>query len=182
MIHPLSSVSTQNIGNRTSVWQYAIILEGARIGDDCNINCHTFIENDVILGDRVTVKSGVFLWDGISVEDDVFIGPNASFVNDKFPRSKIYPEAFQRTVLRKGCTIGSNATVLGGLEVGKFAFIGAGSVVTSSVPDYALIVGNPARRIGWMGENREKLIFTEGFWTDTMGNKFVECEGALQKL
>ena len=101
MIHPLSDVQSKNIGKGTRVWQYAVILKDAVIGDNCNINCHTFIENDVVIGNNVTVKSGVFLWDGIRVEDDVFIGPNVTFVNDKFPLSKQYPEAFQQTVVKR---------------------------------------------------------------------------------
>jgi UDP-2-acetamido-3-amino-2,3-dideoxy-glucuronate N-acetyltransferase len=151
MIHPLSDVQTKKIGQNTRVWQYAVILPGAVIGDNCNINCHTFIENDVTIGNNVTVKSGVFLWDGVVVEDEVFIGPNVTFVNDKFPRSKQYPESFQKTVIKKGASLGANATILGGITIGENAMIGAGSVVTKDVPANTLWVGNPARQIKHIG-------------------------------
>ena len=144
-IHPLADVQSKNIGSGTRIWQFVVILSGARIGEDCNLNAHTLVENDVVVGNRVTVKSGVFLWDGLRVEDDVFIGPNATFTNDKFPRSKQYPEAFQPTVLGKGCSIGANSTILGGVTIGDGALIGAGSVVTKDVPPGELWVGNPAR-------------------------------------
>lgn len=148
MIHPLADVQTSAIGENTSVWQFAIILKGAAIGSNCNINCHTFIENNVVVGDNVTVKSGVFLWDGIVVEDNVFIGPNVTFTNDKFPRSKVYPEEFQQTRICHHASIGANATILGGITIGEYAMIGAGSVVTKDVKPNTLVVGNPARVVG----------------------------------
>jgi acetyltransferase-like isoleucine patch superfamily enzyme len=147
MIHPLADVQTASIGSDTRVWQYVVILPGAVIGNNCNINCHTFIENDVVLGDNVTIKSGVFLWDGICIEDNVFVGPNATFVNDKYPKSKNYPEAYQKTIIKRGASIGANATVLGGLIIGENSMIGAGAVVTRNVPDNEIWVGNPARPI-----------------------------------
>ncbi len=139
-----SIVETESIGPNTRIWSFTKILAGAVIGSDCNICDHVFIENDVRLGDRVTVKCGVQLWDGIRVEDDVFIGPNATFTNDLFPRSKQYPEKFQETILRKGCSIGANATILCGIEIGERAIVGAGSVVTKNVPPDAIVYGNPA--------------------------------------
>lgn len=144
-IHALADVQSENIGSGTRIWQFVVILAGAKIGSDCNFNAHTLVENNVVVGNRVTVKSGVFLWDGLRVEDDVFIGPNATFTNDKFPRSKQYPDAFQPTVLGEGCSIGANATILGGVTIGAGALIGAGSVVTRDVPPGELWVGNPAR-------------------------------------
>ena len=147
MIHPLADVQSKNIGKDTRVWQYAVILPGAQIGENCNINCHTFIENDVVIGNNVTVKAGVFLWDGIRVEDDVFIGPNVTFVNDKYPRSKQYPEEFQKTVINKGASLGANATILGGITIGENAMIGAGAVVTKNVPANTVWAGNPAKQI-----------------------------------
>lgn len=146
-IHPLADVQSKKIGEGTNVWQFAIILPGALIGKNCNINCHTFIENDVIIGDRVTIKSGVYLWDGIRIEDDVFVGPNATFVNDKYPRSKKYPEKFQTIKIGKGASIGANATILGGIEIGNNAMIGAGSVVLKNVPANTVWAGNPAKQI-----------------------------------
>jgi UDP-2-acetamido-3-amino-2,3-dideoxy-glucuronate N-acetyltransferase len=147
--HANALVETEKIGARTRVWAFAHILPGAVIGEDCNICDLTFIENDVLVGDRVTIKCGVQLWDGIRIEDDVFVGPNASFTNDPFPRSKQYPEAFARTTIRKGASIGANATILPGLTIGQFSMVGAGAVVTRDVPPYATVVGNPARIIGY---------------------------------
>lgn len=143
-IHPMSDVQTENIGEGTTIWQFCVVLAGAKIGKNCNLNALVLVENDVVLGDRVTVKSGVQLWDGLTVEDDVFIGPNATFTNDKFPRSKHYPAEFQRTLLKKGCSIGANATILGGVTIGHGALVGAGSVVTRDVPAHAIVCGNPA--------------------------------------
>src|SRR5678816_2396803 len=129
-IHEKAEVQTDSIGEDTKIWQYSIILQGAKIGSNCNINAQCFIENDVVIGNNVTVKCGVQLWDGITVEDDVFIGPNATFTNDKFPRSKAPPERFLRTIVRRGASIGANATILPGIEVGAGAMIGGGTVVT----------------------------------------------------
>jgi UDP-2-acetamido-3-amino-2,3-dideoxy-glucuronate N-acetyltransferase len=148
LLHPLADVQSPHIGARTRVWQFSVVLAGARIGADCNINAQVFIENDVSIGDRVTVKCGVQLWDGLSVEDDVFIGPNVTFTNDPTPRSRRYPASFQRTLIERGASIGANATILGGVRIGAGALIGAGSVVTRDVPAGELWVGNPARSRG----------------------------------
>jgi UDP-2-acetamido-3-amino-2,3-dideoxy-glucuronate N-acetyltransferase len=148
--HETAIVETSEIGEGTRVWAYSHILPGARIGRDCNICDHTFIENDVILGDRVTVKCGVQLWDGLRVEDDVFIGPNSTFTNDKWPRSKFFIDRYPRTLLRKGCSIGANATILPGIIIGDNAMVGAGAVVTHNVPPHAKVVGNPARIVGYV--------------------------------
>ena len=149
-VHHLGCCETAHVGYRTRIWAFAHVLPGARIGDDCNICDNVFIENDVIIGDRVTVKSGVQLWDAITVEDDVFIGPNATFTNDCFPRSKKYVKQSLRTLICKGAPIGGNATVLPGLTVGRRAMVGAGAVVTHSVPPNAIVVGNPARVNGYV--------------------------------
>jgi UDP-2-acetamido-3-amino-2,3-dideoxy-glucuronate N-acetyltransferase len=147
-IHEKADVQTDSIGNGTLVWQYSIILKQAKIGKNSNINAHVFIENDVIVGDNVTVKCGVQLWDGTTVEDNVFIGPNVTFTNDKYPRSKIYPDEFLKTLIKKGASIGANATILSGLTIGENAMIGAGSVVTKDVPPGELWFGNPAIKKG----------------------------------
>jgi acetyltransferase-like isoleucine patch superfamily enzyme len=126
------------------------VLPGARIGSDCNICDGVFVENDVVVGDRVTVKCGVQLWDGLTLEDDVFVGPNATFTNDRFPRSKSYPDRFEKTIIRQGASIGANATILPGIEIGAGAMVGAGSVVTRSVPPNAIVAGNPARITGYV--------------------------------
>lgn len=146
-IHPLADVQSTNIGADTTVWQFCVILKEAVIGRNCNINCQVFIENDVIIGDHVTIKPGVQIWDGLRIEDNVFIGPNVTFTNDRYPRSKQYPEEFQQTRIKNGASIGANATVLGGVTIGENALIGAGSVVTKDVPANELWVGNPARKI-----------------------------------
>jgi acetyltransferase-like isoleucine patch superfamily enzyme len=144
MIHPLSDCQAV-VPTSTNVWQYTIVLPNAKIGDNCNICSHCFIENDVIIGDNVTIKCGVQLWDGVRIEDNVFIGPNVTFTNDKFPRSKQYPEKFEKTIIRAGASIGAGATILCGIEIGENAMIGAGSVVTKDIPANELWVGNPAR-------------------------------------
>ncbi len=149
-IHPLSDVATSKIGYGTTIWQFAVVLPGAKIGKDCNVCAHTFIENDVVLGDRVTVKSGVYLWDGIELEDDVFVGPCVAFTNDKIPRSKIYPESFPKICVQKGASIGANSTILPGITIGRNAMVGAGAVVTKDVPEKAVVVGNPAKIIRYI--------------------------------
>ena len=152
-IHPLADVSSTDIGDGTQIWQFAIILKEATIGKNCNINCHTFIENYVKIGNNVTVKAGVYLWDGIVIGNDVFLGPNVTFVNDKYPRSKQYPESFQKTTVENSVSIGANATILGGITIGKFALIGAGTVVTKDIPPFSLVKGNPGKICGRVNEN-----------------------------
>ena len=141
----MSDVQSANIGNDTKIWQFCVILPAAVIGKECNICAHTFIENKVTIGDRVTIKSGVYLWDNIHIEDDVFIGPNATFTNDKYPRSKHFPTQYPKTKVMAGASIGANATILPGITIGCFATVGAGSVVTKDVADYAVVQGNPAK-------------------------------------
>ena len=143
-IHQLADVQTEEIGPGTRIWQFAVVLNGARIGRDCNICAHTFVESGVTIGDRVTLKSGVYLWDGISVEDDVFIGPQATFTNDRRPRSRVRTP-YEPTLIKAGASIGAGAIILPGLTIGLGAMIGAGAVVTKSVPDGETWVGNPAR-------------------------------------
>lgn len=147
-VHQTAEVQATEIGDGVRIWQFVVVLKGARIGGGSNINAHVFIENDVVVGRNVTVKSGVQLWDGITIEDDAFIGPNVTFTNDKYPRSKHYPDIFQRTLIKRGASIGANATILGGVTIGEGALIGAGSVVTRDVPPGELWFGNPARKRG----------------------------------
>src|SRR6476661_6094951 len=142
--HQTAIIESPHIGEGTRIWAYAHVLPGARVGRDCNICDHTFIENDVIVGDRVTIKCGVFLWDGLIVEDDVFIGPNATFTNDRFPRSRVRVD-YPTTRICAGASIGAAAVILPGLTIGREAMIGAGAIVTKSVPDEETWVGNPAQ-------------------------------------
>ena len=155
--HPLAVVESSSIGDGTRIWAFAHILPGARIGSECNICDHTFVENDVVIGNRVTVKCGVQLWDGIDVEDDVFIGPNATFTNDSFPRSRQHQEKLPRTRVRKGASIGANATILPGLTIGERSLVGAGAVVTRDVPPDAIVAGNPARISGYAGVSEKRM-------------------------
>jgi len=153
MIHPKAVVEeAATVGDGTRVWAWAHILSLAVIGDDCNICDHTFIENQARIGNRVTVKCGVYLWDGIVLEDDVFVGPNATFTNDPFPRSRQHPKEYPRTIVRRGASIGANATILPGVTIGMGAMVAAGAVVTRDVPPYAIVVGNPARIKGYAAE------------------------------
>ncbi|MFL6499703.1 MAG: acyltransferase [Candidatus Udaeobacter sp.] len=159
-IHPSAQTQGASIGSGTRVWQFCIILPEAQIGCDCNICAHVLIESDVVIGSRVTIKSGVQLWDGTRIEDDVFIGPNATFTNDRTPRSKTRRKLLVTRVHRHA-SIGANSTILPGLIIGKAAMISAGAVVTGDVPAHALVIGNPARRKGWVclcGETLRKKI------------------------
>lgn len=151
-IHHLADVATSCIGEGTRVWQFAVIMKGAKIGKECNICAQTLIEGDVVIGDRVTLKSGVQLWDGTRIEDDVFIGPNVTFSNDLYPRSKEYPARFQAIKIKHNASVGANATILPGITIGEYAMIGAGAVVTKDVPAHAVVVGNPAKSIRFVNE------------------------------
>ncbi len=150
MIHKLSDVQSKDIGDGTNIWQFSVVLPKAKIGKNCNICAHTLVENDVIIGDNVTVKSGVYLWDGLVVGNDVFIGPCVSFTNDKLPRSKKYPTEFQKTVIKDKASIGANATILPGITLGENCMVGAGAVVTKDVPQNAVVIGNPAKVIKYL--------------------------------
>ncbi|REC51736.1 MULTISPECIES: acyltransferase [Chryseobacterium] len=145
MIHSLADVQTQNIGEGTTIWQFCVVLKNAVIGKDCNINCQVLIENEVIIGDHVTIKPGVQIWDGVTLEDHVFIGPNVTFTNDLFPKSKNKEFKLIKTLVKKGASIGANATLLAGITIGENSLVGAGSVVTKNIPDNEIWVGNPAK-------------------------------------
>jgi acetyltransferase-like isoleucine patch superfamily enzyme len=156
-VHPSSDVQTTAIGAGTRIWQYVVALEGARIGSECNVCSHCFIEADVTIGDRVTIKSGVQLWNGVTLEDDVFVGPNVSFTNDRHPRSGNRGFRLERTTVARNASIGAGAVLLPGIRVGVGATVGAGAVVTRDVPDGATVVGNPARIVGSSGAGVEEL-------------------------
>jgi len=149
-VSDLADVADSQIGEGTKIWQFVVVMKGARIGKDCNICAHVLVEGDVIIGDRVTVKSGVQLWDGLRVGNDVFIGPNATFTNDSFPRSKVYPESFDQTVIEDGASIGAGAVILPGVRIGAHAMVGAGAVVTRDVAPGSLVIGNPARHVRFL--------------------------------
>lgn len=147
MIHPLSDVKTTNIGENSNIWQFCVVFPDAKIGSNCNICANVLIENDVTVGNNVTVKSGVQLWDGVTLEDNVFVGPNVTFTNDLFPRSKNEDWKLSKTLVKKGASIGANCTIVAGNTIGENAMIGAGSVVTHDVPANEVWYGNPARFI-----------------------------------
>ncbi|PUE59622.1 dTDP-6-deoxy-3,4-keto-hexulose isomerase [Limnohabitans curvus] len=152
-IHPLADVAESQIGEGTRVWQFVVVLKGAKIGADCNICAQTLIEGNVVIGDRVTVKSGVQIWDESVISDDVFIGPNVTFSNDLYPRSKQYPTQFNGITIHNGASIGANATLLPGITIGEKAMVGAGSVVTKDVPARAVVVGNPAKIVRYLDDS-----------------------------
>ena len=155
-VHPLASCESENLGEGSRIGAFAHVLSGAHIGSDCMVCDHVFIENDVVVGDRVTVQCGVQLWDGLRIEDDVFIGPNVTFTNTRFPRSKRDTEEFLETVVATGAWIGANATILPGLKIGRNAMVGAGAMVTRSIPPYAIVVGNPARIVGYVNDDASR--------------------------
>jgi acetyltransferase-like isoleucine patch superfamily enzyme len=153
-VHSLADLHENvEIKKGTRIWQYAVVLEGAKIGENCNVCAHTLIEGGVTIGNSCTIKSGVFLWDGVTLGNNVFVGPNATFTNDLMPRSKQYPEAFSATLVEEGVSIGANATILAGITIGRNAMVGAGAVVVKDVPPNAVVVGNPAQII--------RFIYTE---------------------
>jgi acetyltransferase-like isoleucine patch superfamily enzyme len=168
-IHPLADVQSSQIGEGTTIWQFCVILKNAKIGNKCNINCQVFIENDVVIGNNVTIKPGVQLWDGLRIADDVFIGPNVTFTNDTYPRSKQYPEKFLRTIVEKGASIGANATILPKVRIGEYALIGAGSVVLKDVERHSIVVGNPAQKTGYITREGIKLSLE---LCDNEGNQY----------
>ncbi len=181
-LHSTSLVATQRIGDGTHIWAFVNILEGAVIGKNCNICDHCFIENDVVIGNQVTLKCGVYLWDGITLEDDVFIGPNVVFTNDIRPRSKRY-KPVERTIISHGASIGANSTILAGIRIGEYAMTGIASVVTRNVPAYALVYGNPAKFKAWIDEDGEKLMFEkDGLWKSRSNKYFEEKDGILKPI
>ena len=168
-IHNSSDIDTEKIGEGTKIWQNVVILKKAKIGKNCNINCFVFIENHVSIGDNVTIKSGVQLWDGTEIGNNVFIGPNSTFTNDKYPRSKINRKNDLKTIVCDNVSIGANATILPGIIINENALIGAGSVVTKNIPKDAVVAGNPAKIINYrnrINDKREKLHNSNRFSKD----------------
>ncbi len=180
-------VKTKSVGKGTKIWQFVVILEGAKIGENCNICSHCFIENDVIIGNNVTIKNGVYIWDGIEIEDNVFIGPNVSFTNDLFPRSQNPKFVPIKTKIKKGASIGANATIIAGITIGRYSLIGAGSVVTKDVCDFALMYGNPAQLRGYVCRCGEKLVnikdvkFKEKLLCNKCGSKYIIEDGTIKE-
>ena len=151
-VHPLADVASGDVGDGTRIWQFVVVLAGAKIGVDCNICAHVFIENDVVIGDRVTIKSGVQLWNGLRLRNDVFVGPNATFTNDRYPRSKHHHDKYLETIIEDGASIGAGAVILPGLTIGAGSLVAAGAVVTKDVNPRSLVCGNPARHVRFIAE------------------------------
>jgi acetyltransferase-like isoleucine patch superfamily enzyme len=172
-IHPTAICESKNIGKNTRIWAFAHILKDVTVGEDCNLCDYTFVENGVSIGNRVTIKNGISIWNGVTIEDDVFLGPNCVLTNDIYPRSRVYHQENIKTLFRQGASIGANATVLCGIVLGRYCMVGAGSVVTKDVPDYALVVGSPAKFRYWISKNGEKLVFNSGNYAkDSTGNGY----------
>lgn len=172
-VHPNALVESDDIGKDTRIWAFVHVLKNSKIGEDCNICDGSFVESGVTIGNRVTIKNSISIWEGVTIEDDVFLGPNCVFTNDMYPRSKAHHSTYVKTLVKKGASIGANATIICGIELGKYCLIGAGSVVTKSIPDFALVTGNPARFKYWISKNGEKLKFDDkGLASDSAGNKY----------
>ncbi len=180
-VHESALVATDNIGDDSRIWAFCNILKGAQIGAECNICDHCSIEGEVVIGNRVTVKNSVSLWNGMVIEDDVFIGPNAVFTNDVYPRSKVYHDEVDKTLIKQGATIGANAVVVAGHTVGKYAFIGAGAVVTKNIPDYTIWYGNPAQFSGYVCKCGQRLQDSDASELKcSCGLVYVNTDGIIQ--
>lgn len=183
MIHKNAIVETKSIGVKTNVWAFVHILSGATIGNGCNICDHCFIEGKAVVGDNVTIKSGVYLWDGVCIKNNVFIGPNATFTNDLFPRSGNRSYRQLSTTVESGASIGANATILPGIIIGKWSMVGSGSVVTRNVDDFSLVVGNPARVVGYVCVCGKKITFKENTSICTCTRAYMLKNGkVIEKL
>lgn len=183
LIHETSLVATPRVGEGTRIWAYVNVLEGATIGRDCNICDRCFIENDVVIGDRVTVKCGVSLYDGVVLEDDVFVGPDVSFSNDARPRSGRRREPHPTTLVRAGASLGAGVVLLPGVTVGRAAMVGAGSLVTRDVPDFALVYGSPARLHGHVCRCGEGLRFNDRQAECACGSRYeLGSEGSVSEI
>ncbi len=180
-VHDKALVETSDIGDNSTIWAFVHILKGAKIGINVNICDQCFIENEVVIGDNVTLKCGVYLWDGISIEDDVFIGPGVTFTNDLLPRSKNKEFKQEKTIVKKGASIGANATILGGVSIGEYSMIGAGSVVTKTIPDFALVYGNPGRVGGYICVCARKIDTEKNEFVCLCGRRYEIEEGTVKQ-
>ena len=179
-VHPSSEVHTQFIGEETSIWQFCIVLSGAKIGSRVNICSHCFVENKVIIGNDVTIKSGVQIWDGITIKDKVFIGPNVVFTNDLYPRSKNPNWTEVQTLIEEGASVGANSTIIAGVEIGAYSMIGAGSVVTKDIPPYTLWYGNPARHMGYI--TKDGIMLNKNLIDTKTGDNYEYINSELKKV
>jgi len=160
-VHGTALVESDRVGPGTRIWAFVHVLKGAEIGRDCNIGDHCYIEGGVNIGDEVVIKNGVSIWTGVTIEDRAFIGPNVAFTNDTVPRAKVFRDEYERMLVREGASIGANATLLSGITVGRYALIGAGSLLAHDVPDFGLVYGNPARQHGWVCRCGKQLEFDD---------------------
>ena len=182
-IHPNALVLTDAVGINTRIWAFVHVLEGAQIGKNCNICDHCFIENDVKIGDNVTIKCGVYLWDKTRIGNKVMVGPNVVFTNDLRPRSKLHNKEFYSIIVAEGASLGANSTILAGVTIGKYAMTGIGSVVTKNVKNHALVYGNPAKQHGWIDFEGNKLVkYKEALWQSESGMIFIEDTEGLKLL
>lgn len=185
-VHPTAVVDPEClIGKGTKIWHFTHVMPHSVIGEDCVLGQNVFVAEGVRLGNQVKVQNNVSLYDGVECEDDVFLGPSMVFTNVVNPRSFINRKSeFQKTIVRRGATVGANATIVCGCEIGRYAFVGAGAVVTKSVPDYALVVGNPARQAGWMSEAGARLVLDEHGCAvcPITGDEYKLTDGLLKKM
>ncbi len=180
LLHPRALVESREIGQGTRVWAFAHIMAGARVGSECNIGEGCYLEAGCVVGDRVTIKNGVAVWEGVTLEDDVFVGPQVAFTNDAAPRSKAYLDSPLRTLVRKGASLGANATLLSGIEIGESALVGAGAVVTREVPPFGLVYGNPARLRGYVCACAERLRFIGRSAVCRCGRRYLTRGGVVR--
>ncbi|TFF35527.1 acyltransferase [Mucilaginibacter psychrotolerans] len=179
-IHPLADVQSSSIGEGTTIWQFCVVFKQAIIGKNCNICANCIIENRVSIGDNVTVKSGVQVWDGITVDDNVFIGPNVTFTNDTYPRSKKHLDEYGKIHVKKGATIGANSTILPNVIIGEYSLIGAGTVVTKDIPPFSVWYGNPAVHKGYI--TKEAVVLTLELTDKVTGDKYCLTDNDIKKV